>query len=67
VVPRGDGERTLRLPQPADLYDALSGEGLAAGVESYAFVARNGETRIFRQERPEPRVPETRAPMEDSR
>ena len=41
------GEKTLHLPQPADLYEALDGTLLARNVQSYTFQAKPGQVEMF--------------------
>ena len=43
-----DGERTLRLPRPATVVDALTGEVLGRNVTVMRLKVRRGEMRIFR-------------------
>lgn len=42
------GRRTIRLPQPADVYDALSERRYYENVTEFPVSAMEGETRIFR-------------------
>lgn len=44
----GDGPKTLRLPRPSAIFDAMTGDRLAAAADHYTFAARHGQVEIFR-------------------
>ncbi len=45
---RKGGKKTLRLPRPVDVYDALDGRLLARQADRYAFMAQDKQVDIFR-------------------
>ena len=44
----GEGQKTLRLPRKADLYDAYEDKLLAQDVDEYTFEAKHAQVEIFR-------------------
>lgn len=44
----GAGERTLRLPRPADLFDSFTGRSLARRVKEYSHRFADTETQLIR-------------------
>jgi len=42
------GERTIRLPEPADVYDRFENEYLAKGVTEFTFTIPDRSTKLFR-------------------
>jgi hypothetical protein len=46
----GAGERTLRFPKPADLFNPFAGHRLADRVTSYSYWFQDKETLLLRYE-----------------
>jgi hypothetical protein len=51
VCAASDGPRTIRLPKPATLVDALSGETTAKDASQFEVDMQYGETRVWKLER----------------